>query len=236
MNSTTDIKRCLLIDDEFHALELTANYISRLEGYEVVQKIRNPLLADSILKNENIDLVFLDINMPHLTGMELIKTIPENVVVVFTTAYSEHAAKAFDYSAADYLVKPFSFDRFLKAIDKAERLIASKRLEKSKKLRIRSDKSWIYINLNKIIYIEGRKEYVKIVTEERSYLTLMSLSKLEVDLPATEFTRIHKSYIVAIPSIIKYNKVQIELSNKTVLPVARNRSNQLQELLSQLIK
>ena len=233
MNSVKQTKKCLLIDDEFHALELTANYIERLEGYEVAYKIRNPILAEGILAKEKIDLVFLDINMPQMNGMELLQKIPSNVVVIFTTAYTEHAAKAFDMSAADYLVKPYSFERFLKAIEKAERFFDTSESDKTRKLKIRHDKSWVFLHYDEIIYVEGKKEYIKIVTTEGSYLTLMSLSKLEIELPSSEFIRIHKSYLVAISKISKYNKTELELINKTVLPVSRNRGTEVLDKLKE---
>lgn len=233
MNTTKNSIKCLLIDDEFHALELIANYIERLENYEVTHKIRNPLLAEGIFAKEKIDLVFLDINMPQLNGMDLLKTIPENVVVIFTTAYTEHAARAFEMAAVDYLVKPYSFERFEKAIEKAERYFEFNAADKKRKLKIRHDKSWVFLHYDDIIYVEGKKEYVKIVTTEGSYLTLMSLSKLELELPSSEFLRIHKSYLVAISKISKYNKTELELTNRTVLPVSRNRGTEVQDKLNE---
>lgn len=233
MNPVKQIKKCLLIDDEFHALELTANYIEQLEGYEVAHKIRNPLLVEGILAKEKIDLIFLDINMPQLNGMELLKIIPPGVIVIFTTAYTEYAAKAYDLAAVDYLVKPYSFERFSKAIEKAERYFEYNDTDKKRKLKIRHDKSWVLLHYDDIIYVEGKKEYVKIVTTEGSYLTLMSLSKLELELPSSEFIRIHKSYLVAISKIGKYNKTELELINKTILPVSRNRGTEVQVRLNE---
>lgn len=232
MNKEKNIRKCLLVDDEFHALELTASYLQRVSGYEVVRQIRNPLLVKEILEHEKIDLIFLDINMPQLSGIELMGIIPNDIVVIFTTAYSEHAASAFDQSAADYLVKPFSFERFCKALERAELFLDQGIDKKLKKLKIRSEKSWIFLNIDDIIYIEGKKEYIKIHTDKGTYLTLMSLAKLETELSEDSFIRIHKSYIIARSRVERVGKQSVLLSNSLELPVARNRWTAVETLLA----
>lgn len=232
MSKEKPIRRCLLVDDEFHALELTASYLQRVTGYEVVKQLRNPLQVKEVLEKEKIDLIFLDINMPQLSGIELMSLLPEGIVVIFTTAYSEYAASAFDQSAADYLVKPFSFERFCKALEKAELFLDQSIDNKLKILKIRSEKSWIFLNIDEIVFIEGKKEYIKIHSEKGTFLTLMSLTKLENELPSESFTRIHKSYIISNSRVVKIGKQQIVLSNNIELPVARNRWGLVETLLS----
>lgn len=222
--------RCLLVDDEYFALELMEDYLKRIGGCHIVDKLRNPMAAFRLLEREPIDLMFLDIQMPQLNGFVLLNNLEVKPVTIFTTAFSEYAAKAFDTDAADYLVKPFSFERFCKAMDKAKKNIQSDQEENGSILQIKADRRWINIRFQDIFYIEGWKEYLRIHCGQQVYTTLMSFSKLEELLPQTDFLRIHKSFVVATSKVSSLGSDELEV-NGIKLPIARSRREFVQEVL-----
>lgn len=215
-------KRCLIVDDEYYAIELIENYLQRLGGYQVVDKLRNPLAAFRILESEPIDLLFLDIQMPQLNGLVLLNNLQSKPATIFTTAYSEYAHKAFDLEAVDYLVKPFSFERFSKAVGKAERLLTAEAPVATGSLQVRSNRKWINIPYQDILYIEGWKEYVRVHCTSEVVTTLLSMQELEEKLPA-QFVRIHRSFIVARQKVTAFSLDEVVMENSARLPVARNR-------------
>ncbi len=199
--------RLLLVDDEYLALDLLENYIKQVPDLEILGKVKSPVKAIDILNKQLVDILFLDIQMPTLSGINLIKTLKQRPVTIFTTAYAEHAVHAFEQDAVDYLLKPFSFERFLQGINKAkEQLQHRKHLSKKDENRfkvqersyisIRSDSKIIKVLYSDILFVEGLKEYVTIVCSNEKYITLMSLKELEGLLPDNNFLRVHKSYIV----------------------------------------
>jgi DNA-binding LytR/AlgR family response regulator len=240
--------KALLVDDEFLALNLLENFILRLSDVEIVAKVKSPVKALEILQSTSIDLLFLDIQMPTLSGTNLLKTLPNPPVTIFTTAYSEYAPLAFDLNAADYLLKPFSFERFLQAITKAKQQIklrqprnysnnplpievaSSEKKEDSKEqafISIKVDGSFQKIFLADIIYIEGLREYVRIVCEEKKkYITLESLKRMETLLPSTDFMRIHKSYIVAKKKATNLSGNVLEIGAFRI-PISRSKKEQI---------
>lgn len=222
--------KCLLVDDEFFALELMENYLNRTEGYEIVDKIRNPLIAYDVLRKEKIDILFLDIQMPHMTGISLLKNIEQKPITIFTTAYKQFAADAYDLDAIDYLQKPFTYERFCKALEKANQLLKVNQPATDGKLTIRADRKWINIPYDEILFIEGMREYVKVHTLTESYMALENMNTLEDTLPKEIFIRTHKSFII--------NKKHIkEVGNETLfilhheIAIARNRKQEIKDLL-----
>lgn len=222
--------RCLLVDDEYFALELMENYINRLGGNFVAEKLRNPLTAFRLLEKETFDILFLDIQMPQLNGVTLLQNLLVKPVTVFTTAYSEYAARAFDAEAADYLVKPFSFERFCKAMDKAKKILKEGNTQAEGMLQIKADRRWVNIPYQDIIFIEGRKEYLRIHCIKTVYTTLLSFSKLEELLPSQDFIRIHKSYMIAANKVSSLGQDELDIGGQ-ILPIARNRREFVQEML-----
>jgi len=240
--------KALLVDDEFLALNLLENFILRLSDIEIVAKVKSPVKALEILQSSSIDLLFLDIQMPTLSGTNLLKTLPNPPVTIFTTAYSEYAPLAFDLNAADYLVKPFSFERFLQAITKAKQQIKLRQpssaihntetlelnppeiIESPKErafISVKVDGDFQKIFLKDIIYIEGLREYVRIVCEDKKkYVTLESLKNMEALLPNTNFMRIHKSYIAAKAKATKLSGNVLEIGEFRI-PISRSKKEQI---------
>jgi two-component system, LytTR family, response regulator len=219
--------RCLIIDDEFLARKYLRDYVSKLPALELVGDYNSPLKAMELIKSGEVDLLFLDIQMPDITGIEFLKTMDRAPYVVLTTAYEEYALQAYELNVADYLLKPFSFERFLKAVNKVQELA-----EKDKKLQlaktetgdvmhkpqlkedhliIRADRKLYKINYEDLIYIEGQKAYVTFHTKKKNITALASLRDLEEQLPGSHFMRIHKSYIVSIHEIESLEGNQVEI-------------------------
>lgn len=227
--------KCLVIDDERLAREYIKNYISKVPELELMGDFNSPLKATELIKKGEVDLIFIDIQMPDITGIEFIKSLTHKPEVIFTTAYQEYALEGFNLSAIDYLLKPFSFERFFQAvnkvIDKLESKVGANYLtpqlpEQSETtfaetyLTIRADRKFYKINFEDIKYIEGQKAYVTFHTNKRRITALASLKELEESLPKKLFIRIHKSYIVAIHEILSLEGNILEVDDLK-LPVGK---------------
>ncbi len=221
--------KCMIVDDEQLARTLLEEYIKKLPQLELAAVCKNPLEAMDVLRHEEVDLMFLDIQMPELTGVEFLKAMHVKPVVIFTTAYSEYALEGYQLDVIDYLVKPFSFERFVKAVNKASELIRLKKLGESEPpakvkddfIVVHADHKIYKIKLKDIKYIEGLKEYVSYFTEEKRIIALESLKKLEEILPADRFMRVHRSYIVPVDRIKTMEGNQLEIGGK-MIPVGRS--------------
>ena len=235
--------RCLVIDDERLAREYIKNYISKIPELEVLGDFNSPLKATELIKSGQVDLLFIDIQMPDITGIDFIKSLTHKPEVVFTTAYQEYALEGFNLSATDYLLKPFSFERFFKAvnkvIDKLERrneptpeaypTVPPQTTFEETYLTIRADRKFYKINFDAIKYIEGQKAYVTFHTNNRRITALASLKELEEALPQKQFIRIHKSYIVAVKEIMSLEGNIIEV-NSAKLPVGKIYKDKVMKL------
>ncbi len=222
--------KCLLVDDEPPANDLIASYIDRMDDLEIVGKCNNAIEAFNYLQKTKVDILFLDIQMPKMTGLDLIRSLQERPRIVITTAYREFAADGFDLDVLDYLVKPVSFDRFLKAIAKYNQQNILRQVEVAEKTPDAFEKAYMYFKVNKdvkkvflkdIIYIESVKDYVKIVTTGRALITYQRLSYMEEKLPENKFLRIHKSYIIASDKITSYNNDMVQIDQYS-LPLGRS--------------
>lgn len=225
--------RCLVVDDEELARALLGNYIGRLPHLELAASCANPLEAMAVLQQQHIDLLFLDIQMPELTGIEFLRTLPRKPIVIFTTAYAEYALEGYALDVTDYLLKPFSFERFLQAVNKAIVLIqaksgppavppATREAQAAKDhILVKSEHKVHRLKYDDILYIQSMREYAAFYTLSGRILSLSSLKSLEETLPPERFIRIHKSYIVAINKIdtLEGNMVQL---GKERLPVGAN--------------
>jgi len=225
--------RCIIVEDEIPALKLLADYAARVPEIELVGSYQDAIGALSILNAEQVDLVFLDIQMPMLTGMEMLKTMSARPMVVITTAYMDFAVEAYNLDVVDYLLKPISFERFLQAVNKVQRQRNSTQSQKGNS-EVNQERDYFFVKedykltkilYNDILFIEGMSEYVRIHTTSRKIVTLESLKNLELKLPSEFFIRIHKSYIVAISKItaIVGNSVEIKGSLITVGKSYRNQ-------------
>lgn len=221
--------KCMIVDDEHLARTLLEEYVKKLPHLELVATCKNPLEAMEVLQREAVDLMFLDIQMPELTGVEFLKSMAVKPAVIFTTAYSEYALEGYQLDVIDYLVKPFPFERFLKAVNKALELIRLRKLDEEPKpaqvkdehIVVHADRKIYKIKLNEIKYIEGLKEYVSYFTEEKRIIALESLKRLEEILPADRFMRVHRSYIVPFGRIKIMEGNQLEIGGK-MIPVGRS--------------
>ena len=219
--------RCLIVDDEHFAISLLEKFVADTPGLEIVGTSRSPVRAIELLQSEPVDLLFLDIQMPIMSGTNLLRSISRVPVTVFTTAYPQHAAEAFDLDAADYLLKPFSFERFTHAVEKARAILRQRAAAAPDTpqgtLIVKADRAWVKIPFGDIHYIEGWKEYVKIFLEKEKVVTLESLNNLEATLPDSHFLRVHKSFIVAKNRVQKLDGDTLLLLDGRKIPVARAR-------------
>jgi DNA-binding LytR/AlgR family response regulator len=212
---------CIAIDDEPLALDIISEFCSRIHNLNLVGTFTNPLEAVRLLNSIEIDLIFLDIHMPQINGFEFLKSLYSPPLVIFTTAYKEHAFQGFDYDAVDYLIKPFSSDRFTKAVNKAQQLMVIKKPGRNNQeekninapgfIMLKVEYSTIRMNLDDIQYIEGLKDYVKIFSGGKAVLTKTTMKNISEKLPADRFLRVHKSFIVSIAKIdmIENNRIVI---------------------------
>ncbi len=222
--------RCFIVDDEPIAIEILQNYVQRLEGFQVQATYTNPVKAFEALQRTEVDLMFLDIQMPELTGLELLQSLRRRPEVILTTAYREFALEGFELDVADYLLKPVSFDRFLKAIDKfhARRIsapadhlkILSASPEELPHLFVRADRKNVKVYLHDILYLESLKDYVRIVTGQGKIMTKETITHFEKMLPPDQFLRVHRSFIVAKSKITALSADGLEIG-KMAIPVGR---------------
>ena len=223
--------RCLIVDDEHFAISLLEKFVADTPGLELAGSSRSPVRAIELLQSEAIDLLFLDIQMPIMSGTSLLRSISRVPVTIFTTAYPQHAAEAFDLDAADYLLKPFSFERFTHAVEKARNMIQQRNSAAPDTpqgtLVVKADRAWVKIPFGEITHIEGWKEYVKIYVGKEKVVTLESLNNLESTLPDTHFLRVHKSFIVAKNQVHKMEGDLLLLLNGAQIPVARARKKEV---------
>jgi len=220
---------CLVVDDEPIAREGMMEYVRQIDYLNPVAQCKSAAEAAGLLQKNKIDLIFLDIQMPKLTGIEFIKALAEPPLVIFTTAYSEYALEGFELDVVDYLLKPISFSRFLKSAEKAQSYLKAK----NKEVSITDDFFFIKCNgkiekimMSDVIYIEAMANYVIIYTRQKKYITYLTFSGIEEQLPAHLFVRIHKSYLVAISAIqtIDGNEVITSLMR---LPLSKNYRNEV---------
>jgi two-component system LytT family response regulator len=221
--------KCVLVDDEPLAIKVLQNYFNNFTDFEVIATFNNSLEALDFINGTPVDAVFLDINMPMMTGFELISLIENKTKVIITTAFREFAAESYDLDVLDYLVKPIPLPRFIKCINKITTEFNLKnniKVETTKgdsHIFIKVDKKMMKINIEEILFVEGMKEYIKVVTPDKTYITHKSLTSLSEELPADRFLRIHKSYVIALNKVksIEGNRVQIQ---SYTIPIGRNYS------------
>lgn len=232
--------KCLIVDDEKLARTLLQNYIAKLPNLELAGACKNPFEAITYLQQGRIDLIFMDIQMPEITGIEFLKTLQGSPLVIFTTAYQEYALEGYQLDIVDYLVKPFRFERFLQAVNKAVRRVKAEVLlsqpptpavgsrENTRPfLLVNSNHTTHKILLDEIRYIEGMKEYVAFHLPDRRVISLHSLKQLEEELPETHFLRIHKSFIIAKSQVTAITGSTI-LLGKEKLPIGGSYKSQVQ--------
>ena len=216
--------RCLIIEDEPLAQNVLKKYIEDLPSLELVAICSDALEAQGIVQSKNIQLLFLDINLPKLSGINFLKTLPQPPAVIFTTAYPEFAVEGFELNAIDYLLKPFSFERFLKAVNKASAKtgqvtnVAAEEKNADDFIFLKADKKVYKIDLEDILYAEATGDYAKVVTKDGQYIANTTLKKLLEELPSHRFLRVHKSYIISASKIKFFEGNYVKVGN-TDIPI-----------------
>jgi DNA-binding LytR/AlgR family response regulator len=233
--------RCLVIDDELPARDVLQKHIAGVDVLELAGSCTNAVEALSFLQSNTVDLLFLDIQMPHILGTNFIRTLKNPPKVIFTTAYRKYAIEGFELDAVDYLLKPISFDRFLKAVNKIFQLnlqsntnaaVTENHSEPAQPfLYLRADRKMVKVLFNDILYIEGLRDYIRIFTTSKTIITKHLLASLEEMLPSDSFLRIHRSYIISISKIDSFNSDTIEISKKE-LPIGRLFKHDVTKLLN----
>lgn len=220
--------KCIIIDDEPLAISVIKNHLNEFQNIELVATFNTAIAALPIIETQEIDVIFLDINMPKMSGLEFLRTLTSKPQIIITTAYREFAVESFDLDVLDYLVKPIPFGRFYKAINKITSRINLEK-EKSTEMSLKEDpfiflkvdKKMMKIKLVNILYIESLKDYIKVFTEIGDYLVHKSMTSISDELPSDNFLRIHRSFTVAINKITSVEGNSIEI-NKKRIPIGRN--------------
>ncbi len=238
--------KCIIIDDEPLAVDVIESYLQQIEGMEIVAKCNNPLEVITILNKHQVDLIFLDIEMPNLTGIDLVKTLENIPQFIFTTAYPQYALDGFNLNATDYLVKPIPFHRFLKAVSRAKSKYELERKNrvnvtsagplptkiKNNFIFVKSEYENIKINIEDIKYIQGLKDYIKIYIKQsnKAILTLLNFKEILDKLPLDQFMRVHRSFIVNITQIKMLQKTKIVIGDVRI-PIGETYKNEVLERL-----
>lgn len=224
--------KCIIVDDEPLAQEVLENYVSRVGEMQLIKSCSNALEAFQALHNERVDLLFLDIQMPVIDGLSFLKSLKNPPAVILTTAYPNHAIEGFELDVVDYLLKPISFERFLKAVNKVieMRKAISNGEAMADYMFVKVDSKLVKVNFNEIVYIEGMKDYLKIFVKERPLVVHQTMKKIEDLLPRNKFIRVHKSYIVSIGAVNSIVGNFVEINGKEI-PIGANYKDQLIKLV-----
>jgi DNA-binding LytR/AlgR family response regulator len=226
--------KCIIIEDEPLAVKVLSDYISQVPFLELQGTFKDAILATDYLRDNHTDLIFLDIHLPKLKGMAFLKTLTHPPAVIITTAYHQYAVEGFDLNVTDYLLKPFEFERFLIAVTK----VKTGQADKQQPDESREIKDYLFLNVQKkkvkilfseIVYVESQREYIKIITTKKVYISKMSTHEMEALLPADLFKRIHRSFIVSISKIESYTAEIVEV-NGVSIPIGRDYRDIIENL------
>ncbi|RIH62795.1 DNA-binding response regulator [Mariniphaga sediminis] len=233
-------KKCLIVDDEPLACKLLSNYLGKRGGFDVVAECSDPIKALDVLRSQKVDIMFLDIQMPQMTGIEFLKSLKHPPQVIITTAYTEYALEGFELDVVDYLLKPITFERFIRAVNKYLKISQQHESVSGRQtacctvggafIFVKENKKVLKLPLRDILYIEGLSEYVKIYTSRKNIVTKASMTSMEEKLFDNDFMRIHKSYIVSLNKMEAFTTNSIEIAGRK-LPVGRSYKNRLSEVL-----
>jgi DNA-binding LytR/AlgR family response regulator len=224
------IINCIIVEDEPLALKRASEFVGKVPYLNLLQSFDNGFEALAFLTTEKIDLVFLDIKMDELTGIQLIESLKVRPFIILTTAYNQYALKGYDLGVTDYLLKPYTFERFMQSVDKV--YTQMNLLEKNERdyLFIRTEHRMEKISLDEILYIEGMRDYRCVYITGKRILTLQTFTELEKELPAKRFCRVHKSYLVALNKIIQVEKHRIKIADQ-LIPIGDTYKDQFYSLI-----
>lgn len=232
---------CVVVEDEPLARNLLEQYILKVNHLQLVKSFSSPLAALEFLRTHSVDILFSDIQMPEITGISLLKILPKKPLVILTTAYSEYALEGYELDVVDYLLKPITLERFLKAVEKVTQRLRPMAAPPSpepapsaeplpQSIFVKDGTKLVKIRLNEILYIEGLKDYVSIYTKEKKVVTLQTLKSLEAQLTPHQFIRVHHSYIVSFEAIDTIDKEKIQIG-KVWIPVSDTYRKSFKEFL-----
>lgn len=231
---------CVIVEDEPLARNLMIEYVKKVPSLTLIEACSNPLTVIDVLRSNQVDLLFLDVQMPELTGISLLKVLQKRPLVILTTAYSEYALEGYELDVADYLLKPITFERFLKAIDKVtQRLEAKSAPVVTEKIVHEIGQPFVFVKdgtklvkvlLEDILYVEGLKDYVTIHTRDRKIVSLQRLKALEDQLPSDQFIRIHNSFIIALRAIDVIHKGDVQI-REAMLPIGETYKKSFREFI-----
>ncbi|MCL6217824.1 LytR/AlgR family response regulator transcription factor [Zunongwangia pacifica] len=228
---------CILVDDEPVALDIMENHLSKIENIHILARCTNATEAFNIISKENVHLIFLDINMPGISGISFAKSINKDLKIIFTTAYREYAVDGFDLHAVDYLLKPISIERLLDAINNYRKNHSQKEIVKiaekeAEFIFVKIDRQMVKIDFEHLLYIESYADYLKIHLLNETKITRETISAIEEKLPTSRFLRTHRSFIVAIPKIESYTNEQVVVRQKSI-PISRSYKDMVLEKLAE---
>lgn len=236
MTKKTSIS-CLIVDDEAIAREIITTHVSKIENIGVLASCSHAMEAFNFISNHDVDLIFLDINMPEISGISFAKSINKNIKIIFTTAYRDYAVEGFELQAVDYLLKPVAFERLLKAVNKYFETqvnhanLNQELLDDHSFMFVRANRRMLKIEFSAIVYIESYSDYIKIHLDDNStVVTRETITAIEAKLPKNRFIRIHRSYIISVANIASFTNEHINISNKT-LPISRSYKKEVLQLL-----
>lgn len=226
--------KCIIIEDEPLAVKVLSDYVHQVPFLDLLQTFKDAILATEFLRNQEVDLIFLDIHLPKLKGMAFLKTLAHPPAVIITTAYHQYAVEGFNLNVTDYLLKPFEFERFLVAVNKVKpgqkpALEFHKTEELRDHLFLNVQKKKVKILFSEILYIESQREYIRIVTSKKEYISKMSTNEIEELLPPQQFRRIHRSFIVSVDKIESYTAEMVEV-NGVSIPIGRGYKDVIENL------
>jgi len=235
---------CVIVDDEPVARNIIETFVAKIPNLILIKSCKNAMEAFEVVNTQNINLFFLDINMPDVSGLSLAKSINKKSKIIFTTAYREYAVDGFDLQAVDYLLKPIAFDRFLQAINKffetqiniPKAIPIEEKVEKNNYIFVRSERKMVKVIFDEILYVESLSDYIKIYTKQKVLVTRETISNLEMKLPSQYFLRIHRSYIINLNKTDSYTNELVEIE-KNAIPISRTyKENVLKKLHENSLK
>lgn len=230
---------CIIVDDEHMARSVLQTHLQQINDVNIVATCKNAVEAFNAINDNKVDLIFLDINMPNISGLSFAKSINKNIQIIFTTAYRDYAVEGFDLQAVDYLLKPISLPRLIQAVDKFKATFNVREVQKTTKLSnkeksdfifIKVERKMLKINLDDIFYIESYSDYLKVHLQNKTILTRETISNIDEKLPQNKFMRVHRSYIISIPKIEAFTSEFIEV-NKKAIPISRTYKKQVLQRL-----
>src|SRR6476659_316647 len=225
--------KCIIIEDEPLAVKGLSDYISQVPFLELQATFKDAILATDFLRHNSTDLIFLDIHLPKLKGMAFLKTLSHPPSVIITTAYHQYAVEGFDLNVTDYLLKPFDFERFLLAVTKVKTIQIERQKHESREIKdfifLNAERKRVKILFSEMLYIESQREYIKIVTTKKEYISKMSTHEIEDILPSNLFRRIHRSFIVSLSKIESYTAEMVEV-NGVPIPIGRGYRDIIEKL------